>query len=96
MPGLKVVEPLTFLLRGVTGNKLTARGHIKLYVSLDGINLLEANTVVVVVDQSVFPGDLLTGLPTIYEQDTSIIPSELGAKYSYKFIPFRSLVSEVM
>ena len=87
MSGFKVVELLTFSLRGVTGNKLKARGHIKLYVFLDGINVFETDTVVIY--QSVFP-DLLIGFPIMYEQDISIITRELGAKYFYKFIPFIS------
>ncbi len=86
VPGLNVLEPIHLELQGVTGNKLTTKGHIKFDVSLDHIHIFEVDTMV--VDQSLFPGHILIGLPAMYQEYISIISSEIGVKFSYKFISF--------
>ncbi len=62
-PGLVIIEPTTFNIQGVTGNKLTPLGEIQIPVTLG--NYYKFDLTVVVVEQQSLPGNLLIGYDTI-------------------------------
>ena len=85
-PGVVVLEPAAFSIRGVTGNKLLPKGETQITVIFDNYYMFDIN--VVVVDQKSFPGDLLIGYDTMRDEDITIIPASGGVNFSYKFLPF--------
>ncbi len=62
-PGLVIIEPTTFNIRGVTGNKLTLVGVRQITVTFG--NYCMFTLTAVVVEQQSFPGNLLIGYDTM-------------------------------
>ncbi len=85
-PGLVIIEPNTYNIRGVTGNDLTPIGETQITVTFG--NYYKFDLTAVVVEQQSFPGNLLIGYDTMREEDITIIPAKEGVKLSYKFLPF--------
>ncbi len=85
-PGLVIIEPTTFNIRGVTGNCLTPVGETEITVTFGNYYMIELKAVVVV--QQAFPGNLLIGYDTMHEDDIIIFPAKEGVAVSYKFLPF--------
>lgn len=86
--GVKLLEPIPFVLQGVTGNSLNTIGKTELTITIGGF--LNYDITVIVVEESSFPGDLLIGFTTMRDAEVTISPAECGARLSYKFIPFLS------
>ena len=84
--GVKLIEPIPFVLQGVTGNSLTTIGKTELIITIGGF--LNYDITAIVVEESIFPGDLLIGFTTMRDAEVTISPAECGARFSYKFIPF--------
>ncbi len=85
-PDLVIIEPITFSIRGVTGNSLTPVGETLITVTFG--NYYRFDLTAVVVEQQSFPGNLFIGYDTMREEDITIIPAKEGVKISYKFLPF--------
>ncbi len=85
-PGLVIIEPTTFNIHGVTGNKLTPVGETQITVTFGNYYMFELTAVV--VEQQAFPGNLLIGYDTMRDEDITIFPAKEGVKISYKFPPF--------
>ncbi len=62
-PGLVIIEPTTFNIHGVTGNKLTPVGETQITVTFGNYYMLELTGVM--VEQQAFPGNLLIGYDTM-------------------------------
>ncbi len=58
-PGLVIIEPTTFNIHGVTGNKLTPVGETQITVTFGNYYMFELTAVV--VEQQAFTGNLLIG-----------------------------------
>ncbi len=86
IPGVVVLEPTKYVLQGVTGNKINAFGEIEIPVLLARTFWLDIKTVW--VEESAFPGDLLTGYETMKEEEIALFPARGGATLSFCFIPF--------
>ncbi len=85
-PRVKLVEPIPFSLQGVTGNKLNTIGETRLTITLgEDINI---TIPVVIVEESVFPGDILTGYITMSVENITVSPAEGEAQISNAFLPF--------
>ena len=84
-PGVKIVEPVPYKLRGVTGNDLKPLGKIDLDVQLEGTII---RIPVIVVEDSCFQGDLLIGYQTMEKEDIAIMPAQGGALVKGQFIRF--------
>lgn len=85
-PKVRFVEPLPFSLQGVTGNKLTTLGETKVTITLS--RDLDITIPVVVVEESVFPGDILLGYITMSVENILVSPAERGAQVGDVFLPF--------
>ncbi len=85
-PGLVIIEPTTFNIRGVTGNNLTPLGETQITVTFGNYYIF--NLTAVVVEQQSFLGTLLIGYDTMREEYITIMPAKEGVKISYKFLPF--------
>ncbi len=85
-PGVVIIEPTTYKIKGVTGNILTPVGETQLTVTFGSYYSFDLTAVV--VEQQSFPGNLLIGFDTMRQEDITIIPAKEGVKISYKFIPF--------
>ncbi len=84
--GLDIIEPTTFNIQGVTGNKLTPVGETQITVTFGKYYMFTLTAVV--VEQQSFPGNLLIGYDTMRDEHITIIPARVGVKISYKFLPF--------
>ncbi len=91
-PGLVIIEPTTFNIQGVTGNKLTPVGETQITVTFGNYYMFTLTAVV--VKQQSFPGNLLVGCDTLREEDITIILAKEGVKISYKFLPFDNTRSQ--
>ncbi len=85
-PGVVILEPVTYNIQGITGNKLTPVGETLINVTF--CNYYKFELKAVVVEQQSFPGNLLIGYNTMREEDITIIPAEDGVQLSLKFPPF--------
>ena len=84
--GVKLIEPIPFILQGVIGNSPNTIEKTELTITVGGF--LNYDITAIVVEESTFPGDLLIGFTTMRDAEATISPAEYGARFLYKFIPF--------
>ncbi len=84
-PGVVILEPATYSIQGVTGNKLSPKGETLITVTFGNYYKFDLKAVVV---ERQFPGSLLIGYDTMRDEDITIIPARGGVKLSYKSLPF--------
>ena len=92
-PGVIILEPATYNVQGVTGNKMSPIGETLIAVTFG--NYYKFDLKAVVVEHKTFPGNLLIGYDTMRDEDITIIPARGGVKLSYKFLPFIAKANEV-